>query len=165
MRATVRDAMSTDVVTIPRQTSLDDAERLLVDHRLSELFVTSEQGLLLGILPDYALLKYRMADVCQLRPSVETLMSRRFLVIGVDSPLTVAARYLREHIHPRLAVVNEMRLVGQVTRHSVLRRLSAEPIDTHTRSRPEKQPVPRPKMLSTSRSPQSKLITPDVLDR
>ncbi len=163
MGATVRDAMSTDVVTVPRHTSLDDAERLLIEHGLDELFVTSEQGRLLGILPDYALLKHRMAGVCQRRPSVETLMSRRFLVIGVDTPLSVAARYLREHIHHRLAVVDDMRLLGQVTRQAVLRLMSLDAPDT--RSRPEKQPVPRPKMLSASRSPQANRVTQDMLVR
>jgi len=157
MGATVRDAMSTDVVSVPRHTSLDDAERLLIQHGLVELFVTNEQGLLLGILPDYALLKHRMADVCRRRQSVETLMTRRFLVIGVDSPLSVAARYLREHIHHRLAVVDDMRLVGQVTRHAVLRLLSVEATDTQ--SRPGKQPVQRPKMLPASRSPQANPVT------
>lgn len=157
MRATVRDAMSIDVVTIPRHTSLDAAERLLVEHDLDELFVTNEQGLLLGILPDYALLKCRLAEACPLQQTVETLMSRRFLVIGVDSPLTVAARYLREHIHHRLAVVDDMRLIGQVTRLAVLRQLANDAIDSQFQ--PESRFVPRSKMMSISSRSQTTPVT------
>lgn len=127
MQATVRDAISTDVVTVPSSTSIDDAERLLVRYGLPELFVTNEQGHLQGILPDYALLKHRMAKLSHPERTVESLMSRRFLVIGADSPLSVAARYLREHVHVRLAVVDRMRLIGKVTRASVLQILSANP--------------------------------------
>jgi len=130
MRATVRDAMSTDVATVPRHASVDDAERLLLQSGLDELFVTDEQGLLVGILPDYALLKRRMVAGCQTHQTVDSLMSRRFLVIGADSPLTVAGRYLREHVHRRLAVVDGMRLMGQVTRRSVLRLLATQELET-----------------------------------
>ncbi len=153
MRATVRDAMSIDVVSVPRHTSIDDAERLLIQHGLDELFVTDAQGRLLGVLPDYALLKHRMSAPAQECQSVECLMSRRFLVIGVDSPLAVASRYLREHVHRRLVVVDDMQLVGQVTRRSVLRWFALEVGDSQ--SPPESLPVPRPRMPSASRRPQT----------
>jgi CBS domain-containing protein len=52
-------------------------------------------------------------------------MSRRFLVIGPDSPLSVAARYLREHLHHRLAVVENRQLIGVLTRTRVLEYLAS----------------------------------------
>ncbi len=119
MQATVRDAMSTDVVATTCHTSITDAERLLISHGVDELFIIDERGLLCGVVPDYELLKRRLSP-CADQKTVEAIMSRRFLVIGADSPLTVAGRYLREHVHRRLAVVEERRLVGQLTRRAVL---------------------------------------------
>ncbi len=120
MQATVRDAMSTDVVAATCHTSITDAERLLISHGVDELFIIDDRGLLCGIVPDYELLKRRLSP-CTDQKTVEAIMSRRFLVIGADSPLTVAGRYLREHVHRRLAVVEERRLVGQLTRRAALK--------------------------------------------
>ncbi len=112
--------MSTDVVAATCHTSIADAERLLISHGVDELFIVDERGLLCGVVPDYELLKRRLTP-CTEQKTVEAIMSRRFLVIGADSPLTVAGRYLREHVHRRLAVVEERRLVGQLTRRAALR--------------------------------------------
>lgn len=124
MQATVRDAMSTDVVVTPLHTRISDAERLMLDHGVEELFVVDSEGLLCGVVPDYELLKWRLNPGSE-QQRVDMVMSRRFLVIGVDSSLIVAARYLREHIHRRLAVVEERRLIGQITRQAVLTWLKA----------------------------------------
>jgi CBS domain-containing protein len=126
MPITVRDAMSTDLVATARKTSLADAERMLLSYGVDELFVVDERGWLCGVVPDYELLKARMAPSLELR-TVEAVMSRRFLVIEPDSPLTLAGRYLREHVHRRLVVVEERRLLGQITRRSVLAWLRAMP--------------------------------------
>ncbi len=158
MRATVRDAMSTELVHVQRQSSIVDAECLLLQHGLDELFVTDAEGRLLGVVPDYALLKHRLAAPLENFQTIECLMSRRFLVIDVDSPLSVAARYLREHVHRRLAVVEDMRLVGQVTRRTVLRLLAIE-----ADSAPPLVCVhgPRPKMLSPLHHQQLQPLTWD----
>jgi CBS domain-containing protein len=125
MQAIVRDAMSKDVASVNCHVSIADAERLLVRYGLEELFVSDNHGALCGVVPDYALLKQRLGDVANASLPVATIMSRRFLVITPDCPLTVAGRYLREHVHRRLAVVENMRLIGQVTRWSVLALLSS----------------------------------------
>ena len=162
MPATVRDAMSMDVVTISCHASVDTAERLLVQHALDELFVTNEQGHLIGTLPDYAVLKHRMADVVSSESTVESLMSRRFLVIAADAPLTVALRYLREHVHHRLAVVEDMRLVGRVTRKAVLRILSGTEAGI---SRQTSEPrIPRPKMSPASRGSSNLAVASDTMN-
>ena len=161
MRATVRDAMSTDVVSVRSQTSIDDAERLVVQYCLSELFVTNEQGRLVGTLPDYVILKRRLAKAPRPRQTVEHFMSRRFLVIDADSPVCVAARYLREHVHNRLAVVEGMSLIGQITRGAVLQLLSQNTCDTQpceAHLSPEIRQIHRPRLISSSMISQTNAV-------
>ncbi|MBX3436891.1 MAG: CBS domain-containing protein [Planctomycetaceae bacterium] len=122
--------MSTDVIAAPRQTSIADAERLLLTSGVDELFVIDERGALCGVVPDYELLKLRFVPILASQ-TVESVMSRRFLVIGPESSLAVAGRYLREHIHRRLAVVEGRRLIGQITRRAVLTQLAAFKESSH----------------------------------
>jgi len=116
--------MTGHVRTIPCNTTLAEAERILVAERLPELFVTDEEGFVVGVIPDYALVKLHLTDA-EPPDGLETVISRRFLVIGPDSPLSVAARYLREHLHHRLAVVENRQLIGVLTRTRVLEYLTS----------------------------------------
>lgn len=124
MQPTVREMMTGNIRTIPCNTSLEEAERILVAERLTELFVTDEEGFVVGVIPDYTLVKLHLTDADPPH-GLETVMSRRFLVIGPDSPLSVAARYLREHLHHRLAVVENRQLIGVLTRTRVLEYLAS----------------------------------------
>ena len=124
MEWTVRDVMTTEVVTLPINASLADAERLLLDTGAPEIFVVNEDGQLVGLLPDYEFLKLHLTETQQ--GNLESLMTRRFFVIGPESCLIVAARYLREHLHHRLAVVEDLRLIGMVTRSSVISKLAEQ---------------------------------------
>lgn len=122
----VRDLMTGNVRTIPSNATLAEAERILIAERLSELFVTDEEGFVVGVIPDYTLVKLHLTDAEPPR-GLESVVSRRFLVIGPDSPLSVAARYLREHLHHRLAVVENRQLIGVLTRTRVLEHLASIP--------------------------------------
>jgi predicted transcriptional regulator len=126
MQPTVREMMTGDIRTIPCNATLAEAERILIGEHLPELFVTDEAGFVVGVIPDYALVKLHLTDA-EHPAGLETVMSRRFLVIGPDSPLGVAARYLREHLHHRLAVVENRQLIGVLTRTRVLEYL----VSTH----------------------------------
>jgi CBS domain-containing protein len=117
---TVRDIMTRDIRTISCSASLAEAEWMILDAHLPELFVVDANGFAVGIIPDYAILKWHLSHGGS-PPDLDAVISRRFLVIGPDAPLEVAARYLREHLHQRLAVVEDRRLIGTITRTSVLR--------------------------------------------
>ena len=122
MELTVRDVMTRDVPTIPCNATLAAAEQKLLDGGIGELFVVDDDGFVIGVLPDYVFLKFHLfgAD----RPgTIESLMTRRFFVIGPESRLSVATRYLRDHLHHRLAVVDERRLVGLLRRTDILHRI------------------------------------------
>ena len=120
----VRDVMTGDFQSVPWHATLLEAERILLKTGLTELFVEDERGFVVGVLPDYVFLRLHLTDIEQTRADIASVMTRRFFVIGPESSLTVAARYLRDHLHHRLAVVENRRLVGILTRMAILRQVS-----------------------------------------
>ncbi len=126
MQATVADLMSREVGRISRTSTIRDALQLLVARGFEELYVTDADMRLVGVVPDYELLKYRLADTRDDGLPIENLMTRRLLVVAPITPLSVALRYLRQSCHRRLAVVEQMQVVGQISRGDVLRQLVTE---------------------------------------
>jgi acetoin utilization protein AcuB len=115
---------------------LDAALELLVARETTELYVVDDDGRLLGVVPDYELLKVRLSgDWAEL--AVGQLASPALLCFAAQTPFGEALRAFREGRHSRAAVVDGGRLIGQVTRTSLLRYI-----------RDEHRPTPpRPKLL------------------
>lgn len=156
MQQTVRDAMTTNVLAVPCHARIAEAEHMLLAHGVEELFVHDDENLLCGVVPDYELLKWRLSPSSE-QTSIDAIMSRRFLVIGPDSSLSVAARYLREHFHRRLAVVEQRRLIGQVTRRNILGWLASMADSLNPSSSRDGEPeedLHRLDEVTASRSPQ-----------
>jgi len=153
--------IATDLLTPIRSVVLDsdavtDAEVRLIALGVPELFVISAEGRLLGILPDYEVLKRRLVgDLRSLR--VSDLMSPAAVQITCQTPLAELAERMRLSCHRRLPVVDDGRLVGEVTRRSLLRHLQASERSQQNPRRPSAGSVPAhrpfgpPKFLSSSR--------------
>jgi CBS domain-containing protein len=171
MQPTVRDVMTCDLVTIPPEATVRQLERLFVCRSVDEVFVVDGEGCLLGSIPDYTILQRRLTSLSASAEGIGPLVSRRIRVIGPDSTVNVAARYLREHVHRRLAVVDGHRLIGQVTRRDVLVALVAadEPGELMSSARPEqtddRAPSHRPSATSPSLSASLVELEPRRLDR
>lgn len=146
------NCINRNAVVIPVDTSIRQAETILLREALADLYIANEQGELVGVVPDYELLKYCWQDRPQSKP-VGTLMCPISIVMKMDDSLEKIIQILSHHIHPRIPVVEHRKLIGIVDRISVLRTLlnysisstdnKAEPADC---GQPE---VPAPKLLST----------------
>ena len=137
----VGELMSTDVVSVTPSTSLKDAARLLVEHRISGLPVVDGRGAVVGVLSEADILyKERgpserdglLAWLLQTEMPVETrkvlattvgeAMTSPALTILPHRTATAAARELVEQGVNRLPVVGvDGRLVGIVTRADLVR--------------------------------------------
>jgi len=53
METTARDIMTSELITINESTSLEDALKLLINHKITGLPVVDDKGRLLGILSEY----------------------------------------------------------------------------------------------------------------
>jgi CBS domain-containing protein len=148
----VAEVMSKPVLSVQRETPLQDAVQLMSEHHVSGLPVLGEKGELVGELTEQDLMvresgfdagPYVMLldAVIYLRNPLEwdrqvhqVLGSTVGEVMGehphscsVDTPLPAAARQLHDRGTQRLFVLNDQRQpVGVVTRGDVVRALAAE---------------------------------------
>jgi CBS domain-containing protein len=130
--------MQTQVVALRPEMSAQDAERLFAEHELTGAPVVDDTNRVLGVvsqsdlvrldtappstatagafftdIASYADLGALPADESMVR--VDALMSHRVLSVAPESPLTEAARLMREHRVHRLLVVDGDRLCGIVS--------------------------------------------------
>lgn len=124
MPITVADVMRPQPATIRPNAPLAKAMETICCDEVSELYVTDSLGRLLGILPDYELLKAELGGVPG-SELVEDLMTRSLMVFPPHLDVAEAARVFRDCRYTRVAVVDGGQLVGQVTRVDVLRLLVA----------------------------------------
>lgn len=119
----VRDYMTTHLVTFRGDTDLYSAIGLLLEHRISGAPVIDDQGSLIGLLSETDCLRGILSGAyfeetggvvgAYMNPQVETISAE-------VSVIEVAERLLHGG-HRRLPVVEEGRLLGQISCHDVLR--------------------------------------------
>jgi len=119
MVVTVRDVYAKQVVRITPETMLADAERVLLTECGDEAYVVDQAGRLLGVVPDYELLKLRMLNLQDVSAAVD-VMTPGPPAVTLDTPLEEAACRLRVHVHRSLPVIDDGRLVGRVQRSAIL---------------------------------------------
>lgn len=122
----VSEHMSRNVITVSRQTGVDDALRMMRDQNIRRLPVVDKQGKLVGIVSDKDLylaspspassldifeLRYLLA-----RLGVEKIMSSPVVTVQPDTPLEEAARIMADKKIGGLPVVDsDQNLVGIIT--------------------------------------------------
>jgi CBS domain-containing protein len=120
MRMTVGDLMSQCFVRVSPECSADEALNILDRHEASELYVTDKLGRLLGVLPDYEVIKTQLSGEAH-EATVEQLMSRGVPVFKPESDAAEVARLFRDARFGCFPVVSSGRLVGVITRGDIVR--------------------------------------------
>lgn len=142
---TIEHLIHTNVICVTAEMPLVRATELLLHSDVPELFVISATGQLLGILPDYALLRSVLVE----QIDQATVGQHVCCITSFCTPTTrivEAAMLLKWNVHARLPVIARGRLVGVITRATVLRSLILERQETESLSVPEVH-VPRPQFL------------------
>lgn len=139
----VKDFMTCQVVTVTPETSILDAARLMLEHKISGLPVLDDGGRVVGIISEHDLLRGGKKDVRTQRPHWLRLMiervnladeSARFqerkvreamtpdpVTITETAPLEEAGRIIGENDIKRLPVVRDSKLVGIIARADIVR--------------------------------------------
>lgn len=162
MQGTARDILSTEFAVVDPQATLAAAEQLLAARGVEELYVVDESQRLLGIIPDYVFLRRRL--VPDAARCAGEIMSTHVVTACPDATLGELAARLRMHVHSRIPIVEEDRLIGIVTRRRLLQVLTAADageIDAELLAAPVRpQPPAAPKFL---KSPQAAALHADAL--
>lgn len=115
----VKDIMTREIVTISADASIGDAIELLLARRISGLPVVSEDGKLIGILTEFALMALaydrNVAD-----HTVGDHMTHEVLTVDASDSVNKVADLCIVHRVRRLPVLEDGRLAGLVSRCDVL---------------------------------------------
>jgi len=122
MQVTVRDLMTPRPATISHYATIEDAIQMVLERAIDEIYVLDDDGRLVGTVSDYVLLKSSILRSDSKQP-VTRVMSRSMIVLQPESTLQEVAGLFRESCYPRLAVIENGRVVGQLCRREVLRTL------------------------------------------
>jgi CBS domain-containing protein len=121
----VRDYMNREAVTLSPETHLFTAVDVLLAHRISGAPVVDALGNLLGVLSESDCLRGVLngAYFEESCGTVVSLMSTSVETIDADADILQAAEHFVRHGRRRLPVIDQGRLVGQISRRDLLRAL------------------------------------------
>jgi len=131
---TARDLMSSPVRTIRPDTTIEDAQRILLRYGHSGLSVVDESGCLVGIISrrDLDLAIHHGFD----NSPVKGYMSRNLKTIQSDTSLPEIQSLMVTYDVGRLPVIEGGELIGIVTRTDVLRQLHDRDLETQDTNKP-----------------------------
>lgn len=119
---TARDIMTSDLVTVRPEESIEYAIDLLLKEEISGLPVANEDGHLVGVITEFALLGI-VYDHRIKNQTVGQHMTHELITVDVDDPLSRVADLCIVHRVRRVPVMKNGRLVGIIARRDVLRAL------------------------------------------
>jgi acetoin utilization protein AcuB len=128
----VRDRMSSEPVTITRDTPFQDALKLMRDHRFRRLPVVDKDGQLVGIVSERDLLYASPSPATSLsvwelnyllsKLQVREIMTRDVISTTPDTPIEDAARLIVDHRIGGMPVVDaNNRVVGVITETDIFK--------------------------------------------
>lgn len=126
----VQDLMTRDPLTVPLETPVTDARRMMVERRIRHLLVTDGQRLA-GIVTDRDIRLNLPSPATSLsvweinyllaRLAVESVMTTPVITVDPHRDAVAAARIMLDHKIGALPVVEAGRIVGIVTETDILR--------------------------------------------
>lgn len=119
---TARAIMTEDIVTINPESSIKDAIELMLIQRISGLPVCNNDGHLVGVITEYALLAIAYDQKIQC-DTVAKHMTTDVLTIDIDDPINKAADLCIAHRVRRVPVLHNGHLAGLISRRDVLKAL------------------------------------------
>jgi CBS domain-containing protein len=118
--------MTSDLVTVRSDASVQEAIDVLLNQQISGLPVVEDDGRLVGVITEFALLAVAY-DKRVKNHSVRHHMTRDVIAVDVDDPISRIADLCIVHRVRRVPVMKDGRLVGVIARRDVLRALVESP--------------------------------------
>ena len=125
MTRTVSDIMATRLITFSQETSINEAIHVLLEKRLSGAPVVDDANNLIGVLSkkDCLRIVLNMTYHQHWGGTVGEYMSTNVATIDSETDLMDAVELFLNSNFRRFPVLSDGRLVGQISRHDVLRSL------------------------------------------
>ena len=117
-----QDIMTCRVATVRPEASVNEAIDLMLSHEISGMPVTDDDGQLVGIITEFAM----MAMVYDVRVCEQTVgehMTTDVYTVEADDPISKVADLCLVHRVRRVPVMQSGHLVGLIARRDVLKAL------------------------------------------
>lgn len=116
----VRDAMTSQVITITTDKNLEDAAKLMAKHDIGGLVVTDNDGPV-GMITERDFVDVVAGNKIPSELSVETVMSKPLVTISPDQGLFEAAKLMVKSKVRKLPVKSKDILVGIITAEDIVK--------------------------------------------
>lgn len=120
-RILVKDVMTSPVITVSEDATAEEAAKLMRDHEIGCVIVSTKDGKPIGIITDKDLVIRVVAE--NLQPSKVTareVMSTPLVTIDAEKTISEAAREMNRYNIRRLAVMYKGQLVGIVSSRDII---------------------------------------------
>ena len=121
--SSIKHYMARDLVTFTPETNVLSAIRTLIKHKISGAPVVDETGWIVGIISEFDCLKPILESSYHndAGTHVKDCMSKKITTINANASLMDAANLFLNNGWRRLPVVENKKLVGQISRIDILR--------------------------------------------
>jgi CBS domain-containing protein len=116
---TIRRVMNKNVVAVRPQTTVAEAVQFLIHHHIGGLPVVSDEGKLVGMISELALIDIVFEEAVRDAP-VSQYMTAEPHVVHPDESLMRAAQLFALYSFRRLPVVEDGNLIGIITRRDLM---------------------------------------------
>lgn len=115
-----KTVMSTDVVSVGRQTPISEVIELLVAEDITGVPVVNEDGTLAGIVTEKDILSLT-ADVRYASGTAEQYMTRDVVAFDVEDDIIAICECLMTSHFRRVPILSDGKLVGIISRHDIIK--------------------------------------------
>ncbi|MFC1528162.1 CBS domain-containing protein, partial [Candidatus Neomarinimicrobiota bacterium] len=121
--SSVKHYMARDLVTFTPETNVLSAIRTLIKHKISGAPVVDETGWIVGIVSEFDCLKPILESSYHndVGTHVKNCMTKNITTINANASLMDAANLFINNGWRRLPVIENKKLVGQISRIDILR--------------------------------------------
>lgn len=122
MNERISSIMTTDIVTVHPEDSLEVVKQLLFEKHFHHLPVVDANGKLEGIITSWDLIKSNKRFEEYGSYSVRDLMTTKVATLGPNELIGAAAMVFLRHLFHGMPIVNDTgHLVGMITTHDILK--------------------------------------------
>lgn len=115
-----KELMTTDVVSVTKETPITEAVRLMVENDVTGLPVVAQDMTLLGILTEKDVLRLLQADEFEKESTVEDFMTTPAIYFAEDESLSNISHCLMTYDFRRVPITSGTKLVGIISRCDIL---------------------------------------------
>lgn len=113
----VREIMTTNVVSVREDHTIEDGARLLAHHHISGLPVVNRDGALVGLVTEYDMISKQGHGIGE-------IMSRSVISVTADTEVEAVAHLLTAQHIRRVPVLEDGKVVGIVSQADLVRQIA-----------------------------------------